>query len=627
MGAVYEEFLKEMASLRRRYAHRPRKELIHLLLLALEREEIVSISYRESLMAHRLQSMPLDDATRELIRHALVWIWKDEEMHTVYVRGAILKLGSFWLRKRAGFTQMAGGIGGWASSVLQHLTWAQAPVSRGIASLITLAGRLVGKVPASVMKELRFSSFREFCQYNVDAEQTAAECWQRLVELAERDPDLTPNAVDEFRRVVEDERRHQRVFAILRDALDENDRLIDSETVDSLASKIGEVGSYFLPRSRRAELKQNPIGSGAPVWCALGKCSQDKTGIFQQLLKDAGLVEQLEARARSLNKPIHEMRVAIKPTFMLGYHRNDLSPITDPELIEELARQLRALGVADVALIENPNIYNNFYARRSVQEVANYFGFQSEHYRLVDSSEEQIEHTYFRGMGQYTVARTWKEADFRITFSKLRSHPIEIALLSVGNVEWLGGGCDQYIFADRQAERETAVMMILDAFPPHFALVEGYDCAPDGMVGVMGCRRPKALRRIYASHDALALDLVVLRHLGIKCPNESTILESARHWFGETSQIEVHGCDESIRGWRGPYSSDFSTLLCFLALPMYRHASGRGALFTSEMDEKAFPPLQPPGMMLQMGRSVMRTILGLWGIARRSPKQSSQSDV
>ena len=82
--------------------------MIQLFLMALEREELVSIGYRESLMEHRIAAMPLTNNVKELIRHTLVWIWKDEEMHTIYIRGAILKLGGWRLRTQAFLTQTGG---------------------------------------------------------------------------------------------------------------------------------------------------------------------------------------------------------------------------------------------------------------------------------------------------------------------------------------------------------------------------------------------------------------------------------------------------------------------------------------------------------------------------------------
>src|SRR5215470_17773053 len=135
--------------------------MVRLCLLALEREELVSVAYREDLIAKRLAAMPVSQEVREIVRHALVWAWKDEEMHAVYIRGLILKLGSRRLRAMAYARQMAGALGGWAGSVRQHVRWRDAPVSRALASAITWSGYLLGQVPALGRK----NSMSEFCQY------------------------------------------------------------------------------------------------------------------------------------------------------------------------------------------------------------------------------------------------------------------------------------------------------------------------------------------------------------------------------------------------------------------------------------------------------------------------------
>ena len=120
MSAIYEEFERELARLREQNAKTPRRELTRLFLMALEREEIVTVAYREQSICARLATMPISDDVRELIRHALVWAWKDEEMHAIYIRGAIFRSGGFMLRSVAYGRQLAGALGGWAASVQQH---------------------------------------------------------------------------------------------------------------------------------------------------------------------------------------------------------------------------------------------------------------------------------------------------------------------------------------------------------------------------------------------------------------------------------------------------------------------------------------------------------------------------
>jgi len=556
--------------------------------------------------------MPIGPQLRELIQHALTWAWKDEEMHAIYLRGVILRLGSRSLKARAYFRQVAGAIAGWSTSVQQHVRWRQAPVARSMAALVAAVGTLAGQVPKDIRQHLRYGPFRDFCLFNVDAERTARLCYDRMLELAPELSELPSSVVDDLRRVRDDEDRHAEIFAILAESLDRDDRLASGLTPEDVARRIGAVGEDFLPRHRRPIAAEHPLGRGGRVWVTQRRSADQKSACFRSLLDQAGLEEQLRQRERTLGRPTGSLRVAIKPTFMLGYHQKDRSILTDAQLLVELADRLHELGCADVAVVEAPNIYDRFYAGRNVDQVARYFGLESPSYRLVDLATEQVPHAYRRGLAQATVGRTWKEADFRISFAKMRSHPIELAYLSVANIEWIGGRCDEYLFPERQAQRETAIMMLLDAFPPHFALLDAYDSAADGLIGVMGCPRPKAPHRLYAASDALALDMVAARHMGVRDPRSSSILRAACHWFGGPSApIEVIGVDEPLADWRGPYHDDLSAFLSILALPVYVWGSGRGTMFVPEMDEQAFPPLKPEGKLLRLKRRAMRRLLGL----------------
>ena len=496
------------------------------------------------------------------------------------------------LRSVAYGRQLAGALGGWAASVQQHARWSDAPVSRLAASATVLAGTLSGRVPKTVRRSLDYGSFRDFCRYNIDAERTAARCWERIVELASKDDAFPEELIRDFQRIGEDEHRHEQIFQILTDALDDHDRV--AESAQSLVSKFAAVGQAFIPRPLR---KTHPLGAGGCVYVIHGS---RKRSDLRKLLDDSNIAARVKGKS-----------VAIKPTFMLGYDSRDRSLITDPELVEELAKTLHEYGASDVAVIESPNIYDHFYGHRSVSEVAKYFGYESEHYRLVDASQEQVTHDYSRGLAQSTVAKTWRDAEFRISFAKMRSHPIELAHLAVANIEWIGGRCDQYLFCERQAQRETAIMMLLDDFPPHFALIDAYDSAADGIIGAMGCTEPRAPHRIYAGDDALAVDLVAMRHMGIQEPREASILRAATHWFGVPNEVIVEGCDRPIAGWRGPYDNELWAMLSVLAYPVYVVGSGRGALFVPEMDESAFPPKERESKLLKLGRNAARRLIGL----------------
>jgi hypothetical protein len=135
----------------------------------------------------------------------------------------------------------------------------------------------------------------------------------------------------------------------------------------------------------------------------------------------------------------------------------------------------------------------------------------------------------------------------------------------------------------------------------------------------MGSPRPRTPRRLYAGADALAVDMVAARHLGVRDPGDSSLLTAANHWFGGWSaRVEVAGCDEPVRDWRGPYSNELWAMMSFFALAMYVFGSGRGVRFVPEMDEEAFPPIAPEGWFLRFRRRNIRALLGL-----RHPRRAS----
>jgi len=189
MAVIDQEFDQTLAQVRERRGG-PERELEHLLLLALEREQLVTVAYRNDLMSARLEEAALAPGLARVFRQSLAWAWKDEQMHAVYTRGLLFRRGRPLVRARALVQQLAGALGGWASSIQQHVPWSRAPVSRAMASFVAVVGRVGGKVPKAVRNELRLLSFEDFCRLQVGAEHTAAACWKRLTELVTSIPSI-----------------------------------------------------------------------------------------------------------------------------------------------------------------------------------------------------------------------------------------------------------------------------------------------------------------------------------------------------------------------------------------------------------------------------------------------------
>jgi pimeloyl-ACP methyl ester carboxylesterase/uncharacterized protein (DUF362 family) len=582
------EFETQLAALARTYAGRPREELDLLWVLGIEREAIVTIAYRRSVIEDRLRKMPVDEEARAVISRAIRWAWRDEQAHTLWVRGALLRRNERSLRFRALRAHLEGVIGGWVSSRQNHERWSEAPLSRLVAEALELAGAASGRIPIAVREALHWNTFSDFCRFNRSAETTAAMAWQRMAALAR---ELGHPDAEGFARMAEDEARHAKIFTVLASALDTNDRL--TCTVGELRAALHGVGTRFVATpDKEAPAWRNPLGKGGTVF------------VREDADPSAAMASVLEALALG---PLEGKTVALKTTFMLVAHARDRSPGVSIRVLRAAVDWLAARG-AKVRVIDARNHYDQFVGRRNVAEVARYLGLHG--VDIVDAQEDQVPHEYTRGMGVATVSRAWRDAGVRILLGKLRGHPAASALLSLEAAEGIDARIDAHLFAERRAERETVVLMGLDAHPPTAALLDAFEDVPDGLMGILGSDRALHPRRIYGSRDPVALDVVVSEHIGTDPSRDQTLVTHALDWFGDPrGALRVDGPNTPIARFRLPNRSPRTAVLSALAMPVFRYASARGELFLPDFDEEAFPPLSPATFATRAARHVVRRIV------------------
>jgi hypothetical protein len=260
-----------------------------------------------------------------------------------------------------------------------------------------------------------------------------------------------------------------------------------------------------------------------------------------------------------------------------------------------VARYLARHGVKDVAVLEAPTVYGNAYRNRSVAAVAAYFGFDSSSYRVADISQDLRPIVYERGFVQQAISGVWLDADLRIVMPKLRTDPTEFAHLSLSTLEGSTGPIDDTFYAGRQIDFRSATMMLLDAAPPDFAIIDAWSPVADGPFGVMGCNRPADVRCIYAGADALSVDEVVLGDLGLSDPRLAPIVRQVYHWFGlSRADVRVDGDRPQLgRQLRGAHASRLLRWLGAVSYPVYVYLSDHGELFVPAFDTSSFPPLRP----------------------------------
>ncbi|MCC7540094.1 MAG: alpha/beta fold hydrolase [Deltaproteobacteria bacterium] len=597
--AIVAEFEQQLAALAAEHAGRPREELDALWAIGIEREAIVTVAYRERVIADRLARMPIDDEARAVVARAIRWAWRDEQAHTLWVRGAFLRRTDLAHRAVALKAQLEGLLGGWVSSRQNHLAWREAPVSRLVAEGLEVVGVASGRIPPAVREALHWNTFADFCRFNRAAETTAAMAWRRMAELAGSPEVASLEEAEGLVHMAADEERHAKIFAVLADAFGADDGL--SVSAAELRERLQAVGQRFvaMPDAGRPAWR-NPLGKGAPV---VVRQSEDVRAAVGEVLEAIGMRALLAAATRDDHAPV----VALKTSFMLIADRRDPSPAVSMAVLGAVVDWLREHG-ASTRVIDARNYYDEHRRRRTVPEVARYLGLDGE---VVDAQLDQVDHAYARGMGIDTVSRAWRDADVRVLLGKLRSHPTATALLSLETAEGLGARIGEHLFAERRADRETAALMTIDAFPPHAALLDAWEHVPDGLLGVLGTRRPLQPRRVYGSTDAVALDVVAARHVGIDGPSrEGTLVAQAIDWFGDPrARLRVDGIDAPIAGFRTPEHSAYTAALSSLALPVFTHASARGALFLPDFDEVAFPALTREPLPVRAARAAVRRVV------------------
>jgi hypothetical protein len=337
---------------------------------------------------------------------------------------------------------------------------------------------------------------------------------------------LSGGHIDDFCRVADDEARHAQVFTILADALTDDDSLRPDVSEIALARQLEDAGESFLPHAlRRRHGVRNPLGSGAEVVVVQETTARRPDDRLRDLLRDSALPRVLQDRARVRGAGL--LRVAVK---LCSRARDGHDAAAETHFLEQLARALLEGSPSEVAILVDASAARPMNG--SLTPGAEHQEWAGPFLRRVECSVDQVRYAYSRGLGQYTVARTWRDADVRIICVDAR--PSDTYSL-LGAVEGIGGPCGDFDSPQRQAERETAIMMVLEDFPPHFCLLRASSGGGDSY---------RSSQYLYMSEDMLAVDRVAATELGAGTRDSERVRRTADQWFG-TSAADEGGTGET----------------------------------------------------------------------------------
>ena len=333
----------------------------------------------------------------------------------------------------------------------------------------------------------------------------------------------------------------------------------------------------------------------------------DKFAAMQQAMLGSAFLEHIESALATSGKPRQEFSIAIKPNIMTASKWLDPNPVyTDPELVEFLVDRLGERGFHNIAVVEARNVYDYSYQQRSVRAVAEMLGYTSRGYRIEDLSEQKEPYDYGGVLGQHYAGRTWRDADYRISFAKNKSHWQCFYTGCLKNIYGCLPEADKMRhYHGKRREFYECCILIVDRFPVHFGFLDAW-VSGDGFSGHVRDAKPNFTRTIFASENIFALDWVMGEKMEIN-PALNYVVQEAMHRWG-TIQITRQGNMTTWHPW------DNIRPFVVLALDALEEAYWTSRFFSrsfaSEQDER-FPPVSRTQWLFGILQRITRLFEGL----------------
>lgn len=312
---------------------------------------------------------------------------------------------------------------------------------------------------------------------------------------------------------------------------------------------------------------------------------ENKFSSLDRVLDKTGFDALVEEKLTASGKARPSFSVVIKPNFMFAYNKRDRTTYTDPELVSHLVRRLRARGFETINVVEAQSTYGEYFDRRSVQEMAEYLGFDERAgYEVIDMTEDATEKRHLGPhLGLHPVSRVWRDADFRISFAKNKTHAYAYYTLTLKNI--YGALPLANKFKEYHCERDIyhTAIEYLTAFPVDYGLVDGYLSA-DGPFGIFADPLPNETNTIIGGADLVAVDWVAASKMGID-PMISKYMKLAVKAFGKP-EIHLIGDANPYRPWLNV--PEAVTLFTHKGLDANYHFGNLFYTAAAQMDETHF---------------------------------------
>ncbi len=276
---------------------------------------------------------------------------------------------------------------------------------------------------------------------------------------------------------------------------------------------------------------------------------EDKLAVMQQAVTSSNFLKNVEEAFEASGKERNDFLIAVKPNIMTASVHESSSPVyTNPELVEYLLGLLRERGFTRLAVVEAHNVYDYSYTGRSVPAVAEVAGYSGLGYTIEDLTDQKEPYDYGGVLGMHSVGRTWRDADYRVSFAKNKTH---WQCFYTGCLKNIYGCLPEWDkmkhYHGKNREFYQCCLLILDAFPVHFGFLDAW-VSGDGLTGHVRDAHPNLTHTIFASENIYALDWVMGQKMGVD-PRDNYVIQEAMKYWG-TVEVTPVGDMTPWPNWR-----------------------------------------------------------------------------
>jgi len=281
-----------------------------------------------------------------------------------------------------------------------------------------------------------------------------------------------------------------------------------------------------------------------------------KFELLDAALEEAQFESLLEEVWSTSGKSKDAFLVIIKPNLAMFF--KDPLTVTDPELVEHLVDRLWDLGYPKVVVGEAQNSFKRWLKKRDMVNIAREAGYhfrtpRGRTYEVIDLDKRRItEASECRIPGQHSIrglplSRDWKEADFRISFAKNKTHEQYFYTLCLKNLLGAIPLWDKHLHYHTRLKVWDVCLELYQRFPVQFNIIDAYKSS-HGTTGAQ-VAHPIKTETIIAGSNTLLVDWVGALKMGID-PYVSPLNKKALETLDLPEHYQVIGNLAPYKGWK-----------------------------------------------------------------------------